>query len=104
MIRVLLTFEDGTDEGQHFQVRGRPYLKCSPHCVLDMQRMMLCNDSVGTCSSRTGWTEDGLHVSRPVNLQYVSLLANTAADLGERCRGSDVCENASALQLVPDRD
>jgi hypothetical protein len=60
---------------------------CAGIHVLDLQRMLPCNDSVGTCSSRTGWTYDGLHVSRPVALQFLSLLANTAADLGERCRG-----------------
>ena len=59
---------------------------CAGIHVLDMQRMMLCNNSVGSCSSRTGWSVDGLHPSRAVNLQYVSLAVNTAADLGERCR------------------
>ena len=59
---------------------------CAGIHVLDMQRMMLCNNSVGSCSSRTGWSVDGLHPSRAVLLQYVSLTMNTAADLGEHCR------------------
>jgi len=58
---------------------------CEPMHVLDLQRMMLCNNSVGTCSSRTGWSADGLHPSRAVYLQYLSLSMMSAADLGEVC-------------------
>ena len=59
---------------------------CDSIHALDMQRMTLCNNSVGSCSSRTGWTIDGLHPTKAVYLQYVSNTLNTAADLGERCR------------------
>jgi len=40
---------------------------------------------VGSCSSRSGWSVDGLHPIRPVLLQYMSLAFNLAADLGEYC-------------------
>ena len=53
--------------------------------VLDMQRMMLCNNTVGSCSGRSGWSVDGLHPVRHVLLQYMSLAMNLAADLGEYC-------------------
>ena len=60
---------------------------CTPLHVLDLQRMMLCNNTCGSCSSRSGWSTDGLHPSRPVLLQYVSLALNLMADLGEYCSG-----------------
>ena len=41
----------------------------------------------GTCSSRSGWTGDGLHPTRAVLLQYMSVAMNLAADLGEHCNG-----------------
>ena len=67
---------------------SRPGLCDSIH-TFDLQRIMLCNNSVGSCSSRTGWTADGLHPSRAVYLQYGTLVFNMAADLGEVCRGEE---------------
>ena len=63
---------------------------CSPHRLyaLDLQKMMRCNDSAGTCSSRTDWTVDGLHPSFAVYLQYIRLSLHAAADVGELCGSS----------------
>ena len=57
---------------------------CGPVHVLDMQRMMLCNNTHGSCSGRTRWSTDGLHPSRAVYLQYIALALHAAADLGEQ--------------------
>ena len=58
---------------------------CNRIHVLDLQRMMLCNESVGSCSSHTGWTVDGIHPSRPVVLGYVALALQVMADWGSAC-------------------
>ena len=60
---------------------------CAPNRIhaLDLQWMMHCNDSVGSCSSRTGWTTDGLHPNRAVLLQYLGLTFHAAADLADVC-------------------
>ena len=58
---------------------------CERIHVLDLQRMMLCNNSVGSCSSRTGWSNDGLHPTRLVLLGYVSLSLQLMADVGSVC-------------------
>ena len=55
----------------------------------DLVRVVHCNDTVGSCSSRTGWTVDGLHPSKWVMLQFLSLAAQSAADVGDAC-GSPV--------------
>ena len=41
----------------------------------------------GSCSSRSGWTHDGLHPIKAVLLQMVSVTMNLAADLVEHCTG-----------------
>jgi hypothetical protein len=56
LLRAWNTARAGADDDQ----------ECERVHVLDLQRMMPCNDSVGTCSGRTGWTDDGLHPSGPV--------------------------------------
>jgi hypothetical protein len=58
---------------------------CEGIHVLDLQRMMLCNESVGSCAGKTGWTVDGLHPSRPVVLGYVALALQVMADWGTVC-------------------
>ena len=58
---------------------------CSRLNVLDLQRMVPCNDSVGACGSITKWTEDGLHPSRPVMLQFMSLSLQVISDVGSVC-------------------
>lgn len=58
---------------------------CERVHVLDLQRMMKCNDTHGTCSGRSGWTGDGLHPSQSITLQYVGLAFNIASDLGQLC-------------------
>lgn len=60
---------------------------CERIHTLDLQRMMLCNETVGTCSSQTGWTVDGLHPSKPVLLGFISLALQIIADWGALCRG-----------------
>ena len=79
--------------------------ECAPSKVytLDLQRMMLCNNSVGTCSSRSKWTIDGLHPTRAVNLQFFSLSLQVAADLGERCAPPQTPIARRALSAVAPR-
>ncbi len=75
-------------ESRHSLKSGeQPLDFCSPHRLyaLDLQRMMRCTDSTGTCSSRTHWTADGLHPSFAVYLQYIRLSLHAAADVGELC-------------------
>ena len=43
----------------------------------------------GTCSSRSGWTEDGLHPTKWVTAQYVSVALSLLADL-DACSGAVV--------------
>ena len=47
------------------------------HCFLRL------NASV--CSSRSGWTKDGLHPSHWVNRAFLDLMFNSLADQGEAC-------------------
>lgn len=71
-------------------VVGRPGGRegvCAPMHVLDLQRIMLCNNTVGSCSGRSGWSIDGLHPSKAVYMTYLSLALNVASDLGEYCSG-----------------
>lgn len=70
---------------------------CERIHVLDLQRMMLCNESVGSCSSHTGWTVDGIHPSRPVVLGYAALALQVMADWGSVCGGG----SASPGALLP---
>jgi hypothetical protein len=74
---------------------------CAPSTVhvLDLRRMMLCNNSVGSCSSRSGWSVDGLHPSRAVMLQFVSLSLQAAADLGEYCGSSAQQQPAGPAEM-----
>ena len=47
------------------------------HCFLRMPGVV--------CSSRSGWTKDGLHPVEFVNRNFFSLTINTLADQGEAC-------------------
>ena len=69
--------------------RGRERLaaaECMRIRVLDLQRLMMCTDAVGSCSSSTGWTVDGLHPSRPILLGFVAIALQVMADWGAVCR------------------
>lgn len=68
------------DEGLHHSVDP-----CFTIHVQDLQRMMLCNNSVGSCSGRSGWTIDGLHPTKAIYLHFFGISVNVAADLGGQC-------------------
>ena len=78
-------FRSAVDQSEDLSFAAGRAATCTPMHVLDMQRMMLCNNTVGSCSGRSGWSVDGLHPVRHVLLQYMSLAMNLAADLGEYC-------------------
>jgi len=77
----------GGDSSGSGSVRGAAGREaaCGPMHVLDLRRLMLCNNTCGSCSSRSGWSIDGLHPTAAVYTTYMSLALNVASDLGEYC-------------------